>query len=244
MNSPDGFRAVLTSTAPSQDREGDVPGGGEGIFGFGNDYEILDAGEATVPVPLLACACPDIDGATVSSTVTNTLTGSSEATFKIFGSGIDATAKLTLESANQLSCARNESSVLVVQVPVLWQQRKSKSTGEVTVAFEPDRSSTSESLTLVVQSGPGPSVTTSNEVVDLREASGSTLTPTRTMSVDGSAAIVAGFSIKAIGIEASLTLTAEFEQEISATTDLPGGHQYELNWLARPPGLQVTLATD
>lgn len=206
-------------------------------------FDILDGGSGEVEIPFLAAAAPDVEAATVTATQTSAATTSGEISFKLFGIGPSADAKITISSGYELKCARAEAQIAYVCVPVLWQWRAHPGNHDsgTWVHIEPVKRSSSTPAKIKVALVPnlGHPLVTGRLRIDL--LNGGTLpgTPTYSYTVKGGIGFTVGFKAESIGIDASVTVSMEREVEIKLQPELPSRHQYETQWLSGPPGVSV-----
>ena len=206
-------------------------------------FDILDSGSGEVEIPFLAAAAPDVDGATATASQTTSATVGGEVSFKVFGIGPSADAKITVSSGYTMKCARAEAMVVYVPVPILWQWRAQQGNHDygTWLHIEPVKRSSSDPAKIKEALVPdlGHPLVTGRLQIDLRNSCTLPGTPTYSYTVKGGIGFTVGFKAESIGIESSVTVSMEREVEIKLQPELPSRHQYEIQWLSGPPGVSV-----
>jgi hypothetical protein len=208
-------------------------------------YEVLGAGEGHVDVPALVAAAPPGAEAEVTTSFGRADAHGSTLELKVAGNGLSADAKVTVTDTSEITASDGETQVLSVSLPVAWEARLVRRDGQHEpmrqLVVLPRRVDGPLDLAVRVVEHAPVLVVQKSFVVDLREAGHRASSFKREVSIEASGGFSVGFT--AFGMDATLTVTREASLDVTMCATLPAGIEYQIDWLAAPPGVRVVPRT-
>jgi hypothetical protein len=202
-------------------------------------FQVLDAGRDVVLVPFLTCRAGPVEGLTASAKRATSAGVGGEFSFKLAGNGLGATAKVTITTSDQLSCASGQMKTAYVHVPVLWEQRAPEDNDDISwLHLELDPDGTIGREITVRSDTPPTSVISTVKVTN--ESGAGTYDLAQEHTIEAGMSFTVGFSNDLL--DASLKIFSETSDTVSLTASLPAG-VFKVSWVGGPAGAAIEKLT-
>lgn len=206
-------------------------------------YQVLDAGEEFVAVPIIMLSAPDVPGVEVEGSLKHSLAASGDFSFKVLGTGLSANAKLTVQYTSTVACVAGESLVLSVDVPVSWQRRAMLDNEDWNWLVVVPKPATDIHVGARKVAALPPCVEGESQYVSTIEAGAKPVKAAAQVTVESGAGFSVGFSAEDLGLDTAVTVKVEETVAVSFTATLPPGHVYQITRLQGPAGVRVREVT-
>ncbi|WP_395657237.1 hypothetical protein [Nocardioides sp.] len=213
-------------------------------FGKSADrYDVLDSGVVGTDVPALTASAADVPGLELVASQEVSHASGGEVSLKVGGSGVGASAKVTISESLKLTCSPGEVLVASVSLPIRWERRATPGNADDNwIHTEIGDVSGPLPIRFRRLDVPLEARALSSLVVDNRAGGSKPAEIAKSFALEAGADFTIGLKVDAIGLDASLKVSAEVSTTTTLEATLPVGHRYEVSWLGGPWGMRVAEA--
>lgn len=204
------------------------------------DYQILDEGVVEKFIPFLVAQAPNVDGVSVASSQETTGSAGGEFSFKVFGSGLGASAKITVASGVKLVAKANETLAYSVMVPIHWERRADRRNEDINWVVTEIQDPSQKRVKTRKSPLPANVSILSSFTSDNTEGGSEPVSLSKSYAVETGSDFTLGLKIESLGIDTSVKVSAAVASKINLEASLPTGYSYTVAWLGSPWGARIT----
>lgn len=204
-------------------------------------YVVLDSGVTSADVPILTATAGEVAGLelVVSQEVARGVGG--EVPLKVGGTGIGASAKITISDSLKLTCSTGESLAASISLPIRWERRAHPDNEDYNwLHIEIERGAGSVPIRFAELEADTEARALDTLSVDNRNGGAKAAAVSKSYSLETGSDFSIGLKIDAIGLDASLKVATEVSLTTKLEATLPAEHRYQVTWLGGPWGVRVT----
>lgn len=205
------------------------------------EYRILDEGVEEKFIPFLVAQAPDVEGVSVASSQEATGSVGGEFSFKVFGSGLGASAKITVASGVKLVAKRSETLAYSVMVPIHWERRADRRNEDINWVVTEVQNPKQKRVKTRKSPLPANVSILSSFISDNTEGGREPVDLSKSYAVESGSDFALGFKVESLGIDTSVKVSAAVASKINLEASLPTGHSYTVAWLGSPWGARITV---